>query len=249
MKKIQISDYKKGVVFSFFLHALLIYSLFFEQKELQVATQQKAVTVSLNSFTIPQELPKVSKPTPKKIVEKAVDKETPKKKQHKKYTKKMPRKEYVKKEPVVEKQVSHKKEFQEAKEIAQEIPEEKVVEKTQTQERVVQKEVAQTQPKQESAASLEKAFVQTNFEVIRALILQNLKYPSMAKRMHQTGIVELMLVISAQGKLINITLENSSGHKLLDKSALKAAQRLADLDLPVPKTTSRIVLPVAFALN
>ncbi|MDD2567426.1 MAG: energy transducer TonB, partial [Thiovulaceae bacterium] len=100
-----------------------------------------------------------------------------------------------------------------------------------------------------SAATLEEEFVKTNFEIIRDMVLANLKYPNMAKRMGQTGIVELILVIDTSGKLLEVMLQKSSGYKLLDKSALQAATRLSEAILPNPQAVSRVVLPVAFALN
>jgi|GEM_PF-937214 len=281
MKKFQLSDYKKGVVFSLFLHAVLLFAIFYEYKEeTKAATlpQQKAHTISLSSFTMPTELPKVAKPIEKPVLKKPVCKKKPTEKKkklakqktdHKKYKKNMKRKEFVQKEKI-EKQKPEPKE--EIKEVAEVTPPEKQIEKEEKEVQKVAevtpekktpveeiKEVAQTTQTQQavtkkesqqiSAASLEKEFVATNFEIIRALILENLKYPYMAKRMNQTGIVKLMLVINPHGKLINVSLEDSSGHKLLDKSALKAANYLAEMTLPVPKATSRIILPVTFALN
>ena len=254
MKKIQISDYKKGLIASVVLHSLVVFALVFENiNEPQTpAPQQKSIALALSSFTpAPQAVARpLEMPTPPKVCkEKLVKHEKPKKhhkpKKHKKHEK------HAKKQKHLKKDAPHKVE-----EVAQtqvEKPLEKIVPKEESSQEVV--EVAQTQqtqaktPPMPTVASLEEQFVATNFEIIRALVLQNLSYPSLAKRMHQTGIVEILLVINEQGKLINVKLENSSGFKLLDKSAIKAAELLAGMDLPVPKNTSRIVLPVAFALN
>jgi periplasmic protein TonB len=81
------------------------------------------------------------------------------------------------------------------------------------------------------------------------MLLAYVNYPNMAKRMGQTGIVELMLTIDTSGKLIDVYVQNSSGHKLLDKNAIKAAKHLAKLQLPVPKSKSNILIPIAFRLN
>jgi len=191
-------------------------------------------------------------------------------KEHKKYKKEAPKKEYVTKEPVeketpkpvdeiakaepvTEPLIEKAIEPQEApQELAQKTPNTEPTEQKEEQKQETLAEATPTETKTEaqpSAATLEQEFIETNFEVIRSMVLENLKYPRLAKRMQQTGIVELLLVIDEQGKLIDISLENSSGYKLLDKSALKAAEYLAEMTLPVPKSTSKILLPVAFALN
>jgi len=211
-----------------------------------------------------------------KVPEKKVCKTKPKHKQHKKHAKKhhkehkkykkeAPKKEYVAKEPVEKETPKPVEEIAKAEPVTEPLIEkaiepQELAQKTPNAEPTEQKEQKQetlaeaipTETKTESqpsAAALEQEFIATNFEVIRSMVLENLKYPRLAKRMQQTGIVELLLVINEQGKLINISLENSSGYKLLDKSALKAAQYLSEMTLPVPKSTSKILLPVAFALN
>ncbi|MBN2816799.1 MAG: energy transducer TonB [Campylobacterales bacterium] len=271
MKKFQLSDYKKGFILSFALHALIVFAIVYESSQPTKATpqQSKTISVALQSFTPPQQTQKaLHKPTPPKVCkEKMAKHDKPKKHDKVKKHKKHKHQEHAKKHKVHKEHAPRKEEITKAKpeksvekvepkeeaELAQLQEQQKPLkhkeptkEQTQTKEAVAQ---VQNSQQQASAASLEEQFVQTNFEVIRALLLQNLKYPNLAKRMRQTGVVELKLVINEQGKLIDVMLKNSSGHKLLDKSALRAAELLADLDLPVPQTTSRIVLPVAFALN
>jgi protein TonB len=94
-----------------------------------------------------------------------------------------------------------------------------------------------------------KDFVETNFTVIRDMVLKNLVYPKSAQRMNQTGVVELTLVIDPQGKLIEYFVSKNSNFKALDKAALQSVEKTANALFPKPQTTSTIVLPVSFRLN
>lgn len=97
--------------------------------------------------------------------------------------------------------------------------------------------------------SMEKEFAKTNFQSIRDKVLANLKYPNTAKRMGIQGCVEVTLIIDSNGKLLDVILEKSSGHEVLDKSAIKAAGELYAQALPIPQIISRVTLPINFALN
>lgn len=98
-------------------------------------------------------------------------------------------------------------------------------------------------------AQQQQAFVQTNFTIIRDMVLRNLVYPSMAKRMGHIGVVEVTLVIDTNGKLVKYFISQGSDSKLLDKAALDSVEKVANADFPKPQTTSTIVLPVSFRLN
>lgn len=126
------------------------------------------------------------------------------------------------------------------------------VENTVVSEPVVTQEVTKPVKQAEvipTPAQQQQAFVQTNFTIIRDMVLKNLVYPSMAKRMGHTGVVELTLVIDTNGKLLKYFVSNGSESKLLDKAALESVAKVASAEFPKPQTTSTIVLPVSFRLN
>ena len=50
-------------------------------------------------------------------------------------------------------------------------------------------------------------------------------YPQFSRRRGEEGVVMLALKISANGKVTNIYIEQSSGHKRLDKAAIKAVNK------------------------
>ena len=230
----------KGFGISFGVHAAILAVILYtsSQESVANAVQEKFVTISLSSFELPkpQETvqpkvqPKPKKVEPKPEVKKEVPKPCPK-----------PKKEQA--QEVVQEQLSEPEVIEEVQEVVQE----EIVEQVEAIETAAA-EPLETTP-MPSAATLEEEFVKTNFEIIRDMVLANLKYPNMAKRMGQTGIVELILVIDTSGKLLDVMLQKSSGYKLLDKSAMQAATRLSQAILPNPQAVSRVVLPVAFALN
>ncbi|MDD2567531.1 MAG: TonB family protein, partial [Thiovulaceae bacterium] len=232
----------KGFSISFGVHAAILAVILYtsSQESVANAVQEKFVTISLSSFELPkpQEAvqpkvqPKPKKVEPKPEVKKEVPKPCPK-----------PKKE--KAQEVVQEQIAEPEVIEEVQETQQEVVQEEIVEPIEAIETAAL-EPTEVTP-MPSAATLEEEFVKTNFEIIRDMVLANLKYPNMAKRMGQTGIVELILVIDTSGKLLEVILQKSSGYKLLDKSALQAATRLSEAILPNPQAVSRVVLPVAFA--
>jgi len=95
----------------------------------------------------------------------------------------------------------------------------------------------------------QQAFVKTNFTIIRDMVLSNLSYPNIAKRMGWQGVVEVKLIISSSGKLLEYSITKSSGKKHLDKAALKAVKSMYGKELPKPNSRTTILLPIAFRLN
>jgi len=262
MRLLKISNYKKGFLLSLALHSILLFAVAYESSTPTKSTPQQSnkISISLSSFAPQKEMqkPQVAPAPPKANREKIVKNEKPK--EQKKHT--APKKPQlakkqveVKKTPIEPQKIQKEEQIQEQEqELVQSEPiqKEPLKETQESTQKVADATPTPELPKESqepSAASLQEEFIAANFEVIRSMVLENLKYPHLAKRMRQTGIVELLLVINEQGKLIDISLEHSSGYKLLDKSALKAAEYLAEMTLPAPKNTSRILLPVAFALN
>jgi len=62
----------------------------------------------------------------------------------------------------------------------------------------------------------------------------NLNYPDQAKRDKLSGTLILSVTLSPKGKVININIRNSSGHKILDNAAIRIV-KLAAPFAPVPK--------------
>ena len=229
-----------GFTLSVVLHGALLAAVLFSatQEKIQTASAPKSVSISLSSLSeVIQETPK------KKVCDKPKKKHT-KHKEHKKVAHK-PKPKPAPKKVIKEAPIPVEKEI-----VKKEIPEEKIeIDEREQELLAVQELEKQKQEAQELAQSLHEEFVKTNFEMIREKVLANLRYPSIAKRMGFEGVVHIMLVIDTSGKLLDVMLEKSSGHKLLDSSALKAANQLSQEILPNPKNISRVTLPVYFALK
>lgn len=223
-----------GFSISFVLHILVAYTLFYVVNNKIDFNQntQEYLTISLDSFEIPKVVPQVVKTEQiiqKQTEEKVVEKQEVQNTQH----------------VEVLKQIEiEKKEIQNTQHV--EVEDVKNISKSE----ITQETLLHVEKKEElSVEEMQEAFVKTNFHSIRDKVLANLKYPPIAKRMRQSGIVELLLVIDTKGKLVDISVHKSSGHKLLDKSAMSAAGKLCTQALPIPQTISRVTLPISFALN
>ena len=63
-----------------------------------------------------------------------------------------------------------------------------------------------------------------NTQILRS-VYSHIRYPRAAVRRNIQGTLELDLVVNNKGNLLDITIARSSGHSMLDKSAVKAARQ------------------------
>lgn len=78
------------------------------------------------------------------------------------------------------------------------------------------------------------------------------KYPAPAQRRGWEGTAEVLLQISADGKVTGITLSRSSGHAILDEEALDMVRRAAPLPQAPPDLRGRahvVSVPIVFRLQ
>jgi pilus assembly protein CpaC len=87
---------------------------------------------------------------------------------------------------------------------------------------------------------------------IQEIILKNVAYPMEAQRANLSGSVVLSLHLLSSGQLVNVVVNESSGHPLLDKAATFTAQRLAPYP-GFPKTMLLkeiwVEVPINYQLN
>lgn len=235
-----------GFLISLIIHLLFAATLFYTLGNKTDFPRQSSIketlTISLSGFEVPKEasqeiqtakpvvqnIVKNNKPATVKPVEKKIEQKTEKKVQEIIQTKSA--------EEGIEEVLNETKEA--AKETA--------VAKIEPKEEVANQLQQHIEP---TPQALEAEFVKTNFQSIRDMVLENLKYPNIARRMGQSGVVEILLVVDTKGKLIDISVHKSSGHKLLDDSAISAASKLCAQSLPIPQTISKVTLPIYFTLN
>jgi TonB family protein len=95
----------------------------------------------------------------------------------------------------------------------------------------------------------QQAFIKTNFAIIRDMVLNNLEYPNIARKMGWQGVVKIKLVIDANGKFTHYEIVQSSNRKRLDNAAIEAVETLLNRILPKPKIKTSIILPISFQLQ
>ncbi len=102
----------------------------------------------------------------------------------------------------------------------------------------------------QSESVLSDASMQKSFRNRNLLINTRPPYPLVSRRMREQGAVHLKLCINQNGFVDNIELLKSSGHALLDKSALSTVQawRFSALNVTHPSIEC-YRLPIHFALE
>ncbi len=243
---------QKGLFFSFLLHsAVVFFYLFFIYTK---TSSPKLLEQKMLTMEIIDTMPTIQ--TPIKPIEKYIKPIQPQPVTPQKIVESKP----IIEEPQIEpkptispinlpvKQIEIKKESAKIVEIS-----------TPTPQPTVTNEVVKIEPKQEKvivqdvppkiATKNEDKLSKTDFEIIRDKVLQNLIYPNIARRMGWQGVVQIELTINEDGKLVNAKIHQSSGKAILDKSALDGSLQLRNEQLPKPKTTTTLILPVAFSLK
>ncbi|NBV74413.1 MAG: energy transducer TonB [Methylococcaceae bacterium] len=93
-------------------------------------------------------------------------------------------------------------------------------------------------------------FVEANF---KANYLSNPKpeYPAIAKSRGWQGKVMLRVQVSAEGTALNVAVESSSGHEMLDESAVEAVNKWKFIPAKRGDTAviSTVIVPIIFTLR
>lgn len=77
------------------------------------------------------------------------------------------------------------------------------------------------------------------------------RYPAMARRLRQEGVVAVQIVVEPDGSLRELTLLRGSGYPALDSAAQELVRQSADdvRDRLRPERTTRLEIPVAYRLR
>ncbi len=217
----------KGLFFSFLIHSIILgVVLFSNDKPVKPINEKKMVSIDLLSYQQPKQntLTQKSKPIKKQKLENKTMKQ------------KVIKKQKPKNKPIIK----------------EETPKNKPIIKKETKSTLKNKAVKKViKPKLIQPQKIKKqpSFIKTNFAIIRDMVLSNLKYPNIAKRMGWQGVVKVKLIIDRNGKLIHYSIEKSSKRKQLDKAALIAVKAILTKNLPKPQTKTTIILPITFKLK
>lgn len=103
-------------------------------------------------------------------------------------------------------------------------------------------------PSAEEIRAARRRYVQS----VESLIRGRVQYPRVARRLGHQGRVELVLRVARDGRIVAVSVAQSSGHSELDEAALNAARALA---LPPPprvvpwRATEDVRAPVSYVLR
>ncbi len=87
--------------------------------------------------------------------------------------------------------------------------------------------------------------------LLRQRIERYKKYPLLARKGHQQGVVVVEFELSSRGELQSCLLQKSCGKRLLDRAALQAVEAAApfpDIPSQILSAETRFVVPVRFVL-
>lgn len=97
------------------------------------------------------------------------------------------------------------------------------------------------------AGTGQAAYLREHFMYIRDLIMKNLDYPSVARRMGWQGTVTVTFVVLESGTVQDIRIVKGSGHTILDQAVAKTVQRVQPF--PRPPAKAELTVPVVFRLE
>jgi periplasmic protein TonB len=107
-------------------------------------------------------------------------------------------------------------------------------------------------PPQQAPAPGDPDPLATYLAQVRAAIERHKRYPSAALRVGMTGYVVLRFVILADGRVIDASVAESSGHAAFGGAALESLRRAGTMP-PFPETIQRerllVQVPIAFKLT
>jgi len=86
--------------------------------------------------------------------------------------------------------------------------------------------------------------VKEHFQYIRDLIVKNLSYPRIAKRMGWKGQVTVRFVIGKEGCVESIRVTEGSGHKVLDENVVSTIRGIQPF--PRPPVRAEIGIPIEY---
>ncbi len=98
------------------------------------------------------------------------------------------------------------------------------------------------------SVNVEKEFMDAHLGEIRALLIQNLRYPRNAQRLKMQGEVRISFRLKSDGSVENIEVVKSSGFEILDEDA-KALIKNTAPQFPKPSKSISLSIPLSYLLR
>ncbi|MDI6744061.1 MAG: energy transducer TonB [Thermodesulfovibrionales bacterium] len=98
-----------------------------------------------------------------------------------------------------------------------------------------------------SKEEAKKRYLKEHFTYIRDIIMKNLSYPHMARKMGWSGKVLVSFVVFETGTAEDIRVVESSGFAALDRNVVETIKRVCPF--PKPPVKAELTIPVVYKLN
>lgn len=110
----------------------------------------------------------------------------------------------------------------------------------------------QTQAQQQGGSEQAQQAKQRWYGEVLALLQQHKRYPRLALMRSEEGVVKVHFELDRDGRVLAVSLEDSSGHRSLDQEALALVRRVAPFPAPPAAIAGEhisLAVPVAFEVN
>ena len=98
-----------------------------------------------------------------------------------------------------------------------------------------------------SEGKLKTKYLKEHFAYIRDIIMKNISYPHMARKMGWSGKVLVSFIVYETGNAENIKIMESSGFAALDKNAVETIRKVCPF--PKPPVKAELIIPVVYRLE
>jgi TonB family protein len=98
-----------------------------------------------------------------------------------------------------------------------------------------------------SEEKIKMGYIREHFTYIRDIIMRNLSYPQVARKMGWTGKVKISFIVCSDGHAKDIKIAEGSGIEMLDKNAVEAVKKASPF--PRPPLEAHLIIPIVYKLN
>ncbi|MDP2168367.1 MAG: energy transducer TonB [Thermodesulfovibrionales bacterium] len=98
-----------------------------------------------------------------------------------------------------------------------------------------------------SAGYSRSSYLKENFSYIRDTIQKKITYPAIARQMGLEGSVVVSFIVRSDGSAKDITIKESSGIEILDRSAVEAVKKASPF--PMPLLEAQLIIPIKYKLR